>query len=165
MRVWNLQNTDSFLTFNPMDKRFNIRAYGIWIHNNQLLVNEELIRGKIITKLPGGGLDWGEGLADCLKREWKEELGINIEVLEHFYTTDFFQASAYDNSQVISVYYKVSAEIPEVFTNQVENERTFWMPLSDVSADTFTLAIDKKVGEMLQTLYLDTISPLGNGGV
>ena len=41
-----------------MDKRFNIRAYGIWIHNNQLLVNEELIRGKIITKLPGGGLDW-----------------------------------------------------------------------------------------------------------
>ncbi len=136
-----------------MDKRFNIRVYGIWINDDKILINEEMIHGRSIIKFPGGGLDWGEGIIDCLKREWKEELNLDIEVLEHFYTTDFFQASAYDNSQVISIYYRVAGEPPAEIINNVENERTFWHNISEVSPDTFTLAIDKKVGGMLQTLY------------
>jgi ADP-ribose pyrophosphatase YjhB (NUDIX family) len=132
-----------------MDKRFNIRVYGIWVQNNKILVNEELIRGRHIIKFPGGGLDWGEGIKDCLIREWKEELGIDIEVLNHFYTTDFFQPSAYDNSQVISIYYFVTAVVPDLIINSEPNERTYWMNAFDVSADTFTLPIDKIVGDML----------------
>ena len=54
--------------------RFNVRVYGIWIHEGRILVNEELIRGKHVIKFPGGGLDLGEGTVDGLKREWKEEL-------------------------------------------------------------------------------------------
>jgi ADP-ribose pyrophosphatase YjhB (NUDIX family) len=133
-----------------MDKRFNIRVYGICIQGGRLLVNEEHFRDRVVYKLPGGGLDWGEGTHDCLKREWKEELGVDIEVLEHFYTTHFFQDSAFDSSQVISVYYRVSATLPEVIVNHVPNERTYWMDMADVSADAFTLAIDKVVGGMLQ---------------
>lgn len=132
------------------NKRFNIRVYGIWIHNNHLLVNEELILGRKIIKFPGGGLEWGEGIADCLKREWKEELGLDIDVLGHFYTTDFFQPSAFDDSQVISIYYRVTGEVPHTFTNHVPGETTFWLPLQQVSAHTFTLPIDKIVGGMLE---------------
>ena len=136
---------------------FNIRVYGIWIRDNHVLLNEELIRGQQVIKFPGGGLDWGEGLIDCLKREWKEELDLDIEVLDHFYTTDYFQHSAFDGSQVISIYYLVMAkDAPEIIINHEENERAYWMPLEDVSADTFTLAIDKKVGDMLQILFNDT---------
>jgi hypothetical protein len=40
-----------------MVTRFNIRVYGIWIEDGQLLINEELIRGRRVIKLPGGGLD------------------------------------------------------------------------------------------------------------
>jgi ADP-ribose pyrophosphatase YjhB (NUDIX family) len=137
-----------------MEKRFNIRVYGIWIQDNKVLINEELIRDRKVIKFPGGGLDWGEGTIDCLKREWKEELGIDIEVISHFYTTDFFQASAFDNSQVISIYYLVTAEVPAIIVNHVPNERTFWIALSDISADSFTLAIDKKVGHLLQGMNL-----------
>jgi 8-oxo-dGTP diphosphatase len=69
-----------------MNKRFNIRVYGLWIHNSMVLVNEEVIRGfnRTVVKFPGGGLEQGEGTIDCLKREWKEELGIDIGVLQHF---------------------------------------------------------------------------------
>lgn len=137
-----------------MEGRFNIRVYGIWIHNNQLLVNEEDIRGRQVIKLPGGGLDWGEGTADCLKREFREELDIDVAVGDHFYTTDFFQASAFDNSQVISIYYLVSADPAVRIVNRMANERTFWMNIADVSADTFTLAIDKKVGGMIRDLLV-----------
>ena len=135
-----------------MEKRFNIRVYGIWIHDSKVLINEELIRNKTVIKFPGGGLDWGEGTIDCLKREWKEELDIDIEVLDHFYTTDFFQASAFDNSQVISIYYLVTAKLPDTIINHVPNERTFWTDLKDISANTFTLAIDKKVGALLAAM-------------
>jgi ADP-ribose pyrophosphatase YjhB (NUDIX family) len=129
--------------------RFNIRVYGIWIHEGQLLVNEELIRGRHILKLPGGGLELGEGTLDGLKREWMEELGLEIEVLEHFYTTDFFQQSAFDDSQVISIYYRVTAN-PELPIQNIEvNERTYWLPLTELNEDTFTLPIDRMVGGML----------------
>jgi 8-oxo-dGTP diphosphatase len=134
--------------------RFNVRVYGIWIHEGQVLINEELIRGKYVIKFPGGGLDPGEGTIDGLKREWQEELGMDIEVMSHFYTTDFYQHSAYDDTQVLSIYYLVSGADPKAaITNQVEGERTYWMPLSGVSGETFTLPIDKVVGGMLQLQY------------
>jgi 8-oxo-dGTP diphosphatase len=132
-----------------MEKRFNIRVYGIWIEKEEVLINEEIIGGRRIIKFPGGGLEWGEGATDCLIREWKEELGIDIKVLGHFYTTGFFQLSAFDDSQVISIYYLVAVQQPETLTNYAGNERSFWMDIKDVSEETFTLAIDKKVGAML----------------
>lgn len=130
-------------------KRFNIRVYGIWMHNGQVLVNEELIRGRKVIKFPGGGLDWGEGTIDCLKREWLEELNLEIDVHDHYYTTSFFQQSAFDDSQVISIYYLVSGDAAITITNNIPEERTYWMPLSHITDDTFTLPIDKIVGMML----------------
>jgi ADP-ribose pyrophosphatase YjhB (NUDIX family) len=137
-----------------VSSRFNVRVYGLWIHEGQILVNDELIRGKQVIKFPGGGLELGEGTIDGLKREWQEELNLDIEVLEHFYTTDFFQHSAFDDSQVISIYYLVSSGDPSAaITNTMDGERTYWMPLKEVSGDTFTLPIDKVVGQILQKLY------------
>jgi len=132
-----------------MSRRFNIRVYGICLQDGRVLVNEELIRGQKIIKFPGGGLDWGEGTLECLKREWLEELGLEIEVTRHFYTTDFFQASAYDDSQIISIYYLVSIPDPVVIKNLLPNESTYWMNISDITASTFTLPIDKIAGKMI----------------
>jgi ADP-ribose pyrophosphatase YjhB (NUDIX family) len=89
---------------------FNVRVYGLLILNEQLLVSDEHIKGMDITKLPGGGLEFGEGTIDCVVREFKEELNLDIEVIDHFYTTDFFVNSAFSNQhQVISIYYTVKA--------------------------------------------------------
>jgi len=132
-----------------MEKRLNVRVYGIWILDNKVLINEELIQGKKIIKFPGGGLEWGESTIDCLKREWQEELGIDIAILDHFYTTDFFQQSAFDNSQVISIYYLITASNPGTIVNHMENERTFWMDMKDITEETFTLPIDRKVSDLL----------------
>lgn len=130
-------------------KRFNIRVYGIWLHDGHVLVNEELIRGRKVIKFPGGGLDWGEGTIDCLKREWMEELNLEIEILDHYYTTGFFQQSAFDDSQVLSIYYLVSGDASRTIINNIPEERTYWMPVSHITDDTFTLPIDKIVGMML----------------
>ena len=87
--------------------RFNLRVYGILINDKkQILVADEYIRGGFYTKFPGGGLEFGEGTRDCLKRELKEELGIEAEIGDHIYTTDYFQMSAFrPEDQIISIYY------------------------------------------------------------
>src|ERR1051326_3895102 len=92
-----------------MDNVFNVRVYGICFNEKQeILIADELIKGRPITKFPGGGLEFGEGTVDCVKREFIEETGQQVEVLRHFYTTDFFVESAFrKGSQVISIYYLV----------------------------------------------------------
>lgn len=135
-----------------MASRFNIRVYGIWLHDGKILVNEELIKGNKVIKFPGGGMQLGEGTIDCLKREWVEELGLEIEVLDHFYTTDFYQPSAFDDSQVLSIYYFVKADEGASISNRVANEYTYRLPVAELSAEIFSLPIDKIVGEMLAKL-------------
>src|SRR6478609_2076845 len=91
--------------------RFNIRVYGLLVNaEGAVLLSRERIGDIEFTKLPGGGMEFGEGTHECLIREFKEELGIDIEVTEHFYTTDFFQQSAFRSAdQLISIYYKVKS--------------------------------------------------------
>lgn len=134
-------------------KRFNVRVYGVWIRDGAVLVTEEKICDLTVVKFPGGGLEMGEGLRDCLAREWKEELGLDITVGEHFYTTDFYQPSAFDASQVISVYYRVEVAAGAAFSNAVGGERSFWMPLSEVGEEAFTLPIDRVVGRMIRDQF------------
>ncbi|GBL36062.1 hypothetical protein EMGBS15_16570 [Filimonas sp.] len=144
-------------------KRFNIRVYGIWINERQeILVSDERLGDFRFTKFPGGGLEFGEGIKDCLIREWKEELDIEIEVLDHIYTTDFFQISAFDNtSQIISVYYHVRPvlhdihslvfkTIPFDFHENGYDEINFrLLPLQEFSEKDVTLPIDKRVASMI----------------
>ena len=141
-------------------RNFNVRVYGILIHENKLLVSDEYIKGTNVTKLPGGGLEFGEGTIECVIREFKEELNLDIEVTAHFYTTDFFVNSAFSrNNQVISIYYivkaisnhdfKISNTIFD-FPEKVEGAQSLrWIDLDRVSENDFTFIIDKRVAEML----------------
>jgi len=137
------------------DERFNVRVYGIWIQEGRVLVNEETIKGKSYIKFIGGGLEYGEGIINCLHREWKEELNLDIKVLEHFYTTEFFQKSYFDKSQVISIYYLIEPLHPDPYIiNSNPAEYTHWIKLEDITQDTFSLPIDKVVAKMLCKRFL-----------
>ena len=89
---------------------FNVRVYGILRTNtNEVLITDERTQSVSFTKFPGGGLEYGEGLIDALKREFIEECNLKIEVVRHIYTTDFYEKSSFNNSQIISIYYEVKA--------------------------------------------------------
>lgn len=132
----------------------------------QVLVSDEYIRGGYYTKFPGGGLEFGEGTLECIVREWQEELGQDVKVVEHIYTTDFFQISAFDNeTQIISIYYLVTPASP--FTANVgatpfdfaipegaeEVERARWIDWNEFSAEAVTLPIDKVVADIIKDKY------------
>ena len=145
-----------------MDQRFNIRVYGILINEKEeVLITDEFRSGLAFSKFPGGGLEFGEGTIDCLKREFMEELGVGVEIIGHFYTTDFFQVSAFNKQQqLLSIYYLVKNTAPLLieikgkkfdFEERVEGAQTFrWIPVKELSAEEFMFPVDKKVSLLLK---------------
>ena len=152
---------------------FNIRVYGILIgENKQVLVSDEFIRGGLYTKFPGGGLEFGEGTRDCLKREFREEMDLEVRVGDHIYTTDYFQMSAFHpDQQIISIYYFAHALEPikvplrqkpfdfdakqmAVYNETGTTEAFRFINWDDFSEESVTLPIDKTVAALLKTMKL-----------
>jgi len=139
---------------------FNVRVYGLLINDNdEILISDEQEYGMRFTKFPGGGLEYGEGLTDGLKREFVEECNAEVEIISHFYTTDFFIKSAFNDSQIISIYYIVKniSELnlnikTKVFDFDGEGDvlQAFrWVKLSELDPEDITFPIDRHVAKLL----------------
>ena len=140
---------------------FNVRVYGLLINErDEILISDEQEYGMQFTKFPGGGLELGEGLTEGLKREFMEECNVEIVILSHYYTTDFFVKSAFNNSQIISVYYLVKNISPlnldiktKAFDFDGEGDvlQAFrWVKIADLTTDDVTFPTDKRVVELLR---------------
>ena len=111
-----------------------------------------------MTKFPGGGLEFGEGLADGLKREFKEELNIDVKIGELFYINDFLQVSSFNpKDQLILVYYSVKVKCGEIkstkipFNFETEEPQCFrWLDVDQLMENDFTFPIDKEVVKKLK---------------
>jgi 8-oxo-dGTP diphosphatase len=143
---------------------FNVRVYGLLINDaREILVSDEKEYGTLFSKFPGGGLEYGEGLIDGLKREFIEECDMEIEVIKHFYTTDYFVKALFVEGQLISVYYLVKNILPIKLTiknkafdfdGDTEPLQAFrWIKLSQITPDDVTFPIDKHVVELLNKDY------------
>jgi 8-oxo-dGTP diphosphatase len=141
---------------------FNVRVYGLLINQQQeVLLTDEEVKGYRFTKFPGGGVEFGEGLTEALKREFIEECNTEVDIIGHFYTTDFFVKSAFNDSQIISIYYIVkpignlnfiSKTNLFDFDSEGDNLQSFrWKKLDDLQANDVTFPIDQYVVELLKT--------------
>lgn len=126
-----------------------VRVYGLCCNTRgDLLITRERYGEHRMTKFPGGGLEYGEGTKDCLIREFREELGLEIRVKEHFYTTDFFQPSAYhEKAQVLSIYYITEPVNPpgSLTPNDPHVLSAEFVPAEALQESLLTLPIDRLV--------------------
>ena len=137
-----------------MNGHFNIRVYGILVNDEQkVLISDEREYGMEFSKFPGGGLEYGEGLSAGLSREFKEECDVDIAILRHIHTTDVFIKSAFNDSQVIAVYYLVTNKAPLTcrFSDNAfdfEADKTIdqvfrWVPIDKLSESDLTFEMDR----------------------
>lgn len=143
-------------------KNFNVRVYGLLINDeNQILLSDEEINGTRFIKFPGGGLEFGEGLADALKREFIEECDLQVEIVSHFYTTDFFVQSAFGGGQLISVYYLVKplhsfgfslGDTEYDFNGQTGHSKQCFrmVDITDLKDASVTFPVDKHVVKLIK---------------
>lgn len=130
-----------------MITQFNIRVYALAKHRDKILILKEPFMNQMIYKFPGGGLEFGEGTIDCLKREFKEELNLEIEEIEHFYTQEnFIKTSLLPNKQLLLIYYKVRIKnIQDLKILDPAIEEIKWVKLEELNPDLFSLPVDKIV--------------------
>ncbi len=137
-----------------LPKFFRIAVYGLLLQDNYLLFAREMIQGRKVVKFPGGGMQFGEGTIDALKREFMEELDIDVDVLQHVYTTDFFVPSAFHSDyQVLAIYYMVrSIEVLPSADFHRNDINFFWQSLSEIHQNILTFETDKKALKILLKL-------------
>ena len=145
---------------------FVIRVYALIVNrNNEILLTDEYQLNTMMTKFPGGGLEFGESTIECLKREITEECnGQEIENIRHFYTTDVYQkALFYENKQLISIYYLADLIHPVKFRISEkpfafdivkgENQSFRWIKIKTLDQDELTFPIDRLVVGKLKEYF------------
>jgi 8-oxo-dGTP diphosphatase len=142
---------------------FTIRVYGLLIHEGRILLSRENIFGDIYTKFPGGGLEFGEGVTECLVREFLEETGVRLSSWELFHINEGYLSSAFHHSkQVLVIYYLVQTDHPELIATADPGEMSllarekdqvlFWRDLQELADEPLNLGADREVALKLPGL-------------
>ena len=88
--------------------KFRIATYGVLVRAGKVLLTETRVPHGMIINFPGGGLELGEAPVEAVKREFDEETGLSIRVVELLYATEgFFQNPHYPNEQLVHLFYRV----------------------------------------------------------
>lgn len=143
--------------------KFLVRVYGLVLNKkNEILLSDEFELNMKMTKFPGGGLEYGEGLINGLRREFREECnGQEIDNIRHFYTTDFYQpARFFENTQLLSIYYLADLKDPIQFKLSKKpfdfviggsiTQSFRWEKINALKEDDITFPIDKFVLKKLK---------------
>ncbi|SRR5690606_12176618 len=127
-----------------MINKTNVRIYACAIKNRSVLVLHEEYAGEHLMKFPGGGLEYGEGVLDCLHREFEEELNAKIRVIGHLYTQENFEVSRFrENEQLLTIYYMVEIlDETDFLIMDPCIEKVEWLPV-DTEENNFPLPVDR----------------------
>jgi 8-oxo-dGTP diphosphatase len=68
--------------------RVRVRVSGLLVEHDTLLLIAHKKRRSIYWLLPGGGVKYGESMTSALEREFREELGITINVHDLLFICD-----------------------------------------------------------------------------
>jgi ADP-ribose pyrophosphatase YjhB (NUDIX family) len=84
-------------------KTTDIRCRAIILYKNRILVVKHTEKAGFYA-LPGGHLEWGENVQECMIREIYEELGIKPKVGRLLYIRNFIDKN---NKQSIEFYFEI----------------------------------------------------------
>ncbi len=99
-----------------MTNHIRIRAAGILVREGKILLVRHEKNGKSYWLLPGGGVDYGETAEEGLKREFREEVGLEVEAGKIVLVHDSIPPDRH--RQVLNLYFLVTCDKPEIRVTQ-----------------------------------------------
>lgn len=138
-----------------MIDKINVRVYATIVKDNKVLVLHEEYVGEQLMKFPGGGLEFGESVLECVQRELDEELNIKVKNIEHLYTQEDFLVSKFRNSEQLLTIYYLAEMIDENELLILDRciDKIEWVSL-ETKENPFPLPIDKIVFDVLKKKFL-----------
>ncbi len=91
------------IRFDQGNHRFNFRVAGVAIHNNQILLHQA--EGDSFWSLPGGRVEFGEAVEETLRREMREELDVDVEIVRLLWLVENFFVYDGKNYHELSPYF------------------------------------------------------------
>lgn len=134
------------------------------VRTKALIINDNdeitLVYSHQSYQFPGGHLEEGESLEECLKREVKEETGINLEDdLKLFYKIKYYNKNyrGTNKNRENDIYYYIARTNKEYDINKVEldewekdgNMRIEQIPLKDVESTLMKTVNDNSINKII----------------
>ena len=138
-----------------MIDKVNVRVYATIVKDGKVLALHEEYVGEQLMKFPGGGLEFGESVLECVQRELEEELNIKVKNIEHLYTQEDFIVSKFrNNEQLLTIYYLAEMiDENELLILDPCIENIEWVSF-DTEENPFPLPIDQIVFDVLKKKFL-----------
>ena len=144
-----------------IDRNIRIRVAAVLIQDGRLLLIQHQKDGKKYWLLPGGGVIFGEDLKSALKRELKEELGIDISVNDLVYSSD----SISENSErhIVNLYFECVYSSGEFKLAEEERLVNYgFFGISDLDKMKIIPPIKKEIIEYMQNTDKNKDTYLGS---
>lgn len=116
----------------------------IWNEQRQILIDRRRPGGLLgnLWEFPGGKVEPGETIEECIKREIWEEIGITIEVGEHLITVDHIYSHLRVTLTVHQCRYLTGIPQP------LECEEIQWVTLDEINQFAFPTANEQIINAL-----------------
>ncbi len=142
-------------------QNIRIRAAGILVKDGEILLVRHEKNGKSYWLLPGGGVDFGESVEEALIREFREEVGLPIQVGKLVLAHDSIPPNRH--RQVLNLYFLVSARHFNIHvTPDAILKSAAFHPLKDFGGMSVTPDVKAEILEGLANQWPGGCRYLGN---
>lgn len=104
-----------------IEKTTDIRCRAIIVYDNKILVVKHSAKNNYYA-LPGGHLEWGESVIECMKREIIEELGIEPKIGRLLYVRNYIRDSF---SQSIEFHFEIINSVDYTDISKLNGTHSF----------------------------------------
>ena len=125
-------------------ERIRPLALGLIRRGDDLLVCEfyDHVKQQIFYRLPGGGIEFGERGQEALRREFREELGVELDGVRYVATIENIFTHEGQRGHEIVLLYKATSTDPSFYEREAfeidedgEILKACWMPLAAFGAE------------------------------
>lgn len=144
-----------------------VRVAAVIMEAECILLIEHRRRGRAYWTLPGGGLMEGETISECLRREVKEETGLDVELSHLLFVADVVPQNDSSDGHVVNLIFHAivsGGELMPGYGGRIDEtlDRVEFVPLASVPALSLYPPIALDIAEAFLREFTGKAKYLGN---
>lgn len=123
-----------------------IRPSAIIIKNDAILLMKYVYNGHNVYNLPGGNLEFGESMKDCLERELQEELLIETKINDLKFILELKQKESFSLHHIFEA--EILKNVPKLNPEHTSALEVEWIMVSQLSQIKMYPPVNQEIFEL-----------------